>query len=925
MRADAVGSMGHTILSYIVIFIAICHTIIDILWITFLVCQAQALCYLIPQNVAYLHSKGARMISAHQHNKPIVVIVGTRPEGIKMIPVFRALQAAGLPAVLCSTMQHDELLTQVLDLFHIVPDFDLKIMRQGQDLFYITQSVLHKTKEVFQRINPSLVLVQGDTTSTMAAALSAFYLGIPVGHIEAGLRTDDILSPFPEEMNRRVVGTIASLHFAPTAHAAGQLLGEGVDRSRVFCTGNTVVDALRIIRRSIEAGEIAIHDSMVHSVERCKQQHKKIMLLTAHRRESFQGGIARVLQATKQFLQDHEDVFCFYPYHPNPSVVQAIHDVGLSHVHNIHLCEPLAYKELAYLLLNVDWVLTDSGGIQEEAVSLGKPVLVLREKTERAEGVWSGLATMVGTDSEKIAQQLNLLVQGAHGIVDKEMAVYGDGYASEKIVNIIADVVKLEKQGAMVMMNEKEVAPTVATPESKTKSVAARSKKVAVLGLGYIGLPTSLVMAQAGLEVLGIDVDQARVDAINAGDPVIQEPETFEKLQIVRGAGTFRASTHLEAADYFIIAVPTPFLADKKADLSYVFAASDAIASVLTAGNTVVLESTVPVGTTKELANRLEQKTGMKAGTDFFVAHCPERVLPGKIFYELVYNARIVGGIDQVSMRKAQDLYEQFVEGSLYLTDATTAEMVKLVENSSRDVEIAFAHQVAAMAASVGLNPYEVIELANKHPRVDILQPSCGVGGHCIAVDPWFLVETFPHESRLLKMAREVNDARPHEIVATLRGAVAEWQKKHGRKPVVLSLGLTYKPNVDDMRESPSLAIAKILSADPTLDLLVAEPHINKKKLETLFGDRIVSLQDGVERADIIVYLVAHTRFRVLDEKLLAGKQVFDFCGIRHEPRACEGKACLFWPARTVAYEDHGDDDVVTQEHHTHLFGEERS
>jgi UDP-N-acetyl-D-mannosaminuronic acid dehydrogenase len=268
-------------------------------------------------------------------------------------------------------------------------------------------------------------------------------------------------------------------------------------------------------------------------------------------------------------------------------------------------------------------------------------------------------------------------------------------------------------------------------------------------------------------------------------------------------------------------------------------------------------------------------------------------VLPGKIFYELVNNARIVGGIDQPSMLKAQELYEQFVDGSLYLTDATTAEMVKLVENSSRDVEIAFAHQVASMAASVGLNPYEVIELANKHPRVDFLQPSCGVGGHCIAVDPWFLVETFPQESQLLKTAREVNDARPLEVVEKIRHVVAEWQKKHSRKPVVLTLGLTYKPNVDDMRESPAAVIAKILSTDASLELVIAEPHVNKKKLEQLFGERIVSFQDGVAQADIIVYLVAHNRFRVLDEKLLAHKYLLDFCGIRHEPRACEGKSCI--------------------------------
>jgi UDP-N-acetylglucosamine 2-epimerase (non-hydrolysing) len=859
---------------------------------------------------------------------PIVVIVGTRPEGIKMIPVFFALRKAGLPTVLCSTMQHDELLTQVFDLFHVVPDFDLKIMRQGQDLFYITQSVLQKTKEIFQHIQPRMVLVQGDTTSTMAAALSAFYLNIPVGHVEAGLRTDDILSPFPEEMNRRVVGTIASLHFAPTAHAMGQLLGEGVDRSRVFCTGNTVVDALRMIRTSIQSGDIAVDETIVRHIEHCKKNNKKIMLLTAHRRESFQGGIVRVLLSVKQFLATHPDVFCFYPYHPNPCVVQAIHDVGLSSLDTICLCEPLAYKELAYVLLNVDWVLTDSGGIQEEAVSLGKPVLVLREKTERAEGVWAGLATIVGTESEKIAAHLYDLMQGKRTVVENDLQVYGDGYAAEKIVTIIAQECGSALQGVYMGKQEAQgmVTSSVQPPvdQARVEKQEILTKKVAVIGLGYIGLPTSLVMAQAGFNVVGIDIDQARVQAINAGDPVIQEPETFEKLQLVRGSGNFRASTTVEAADYFIIAVPTPFLENKKADLSYVFAAADSIAKVLQPGDTVILESTVPVGTTTALAQHLAQCTGLTPGSDFFVAHCPERVLPGKIFYELVHNARIVGGIDQPSMRAAQKLYEQFVEGSLYLTDATTAEMVKLVENSSRDVEIAFAHQVAAMATAVGLNPYEVIELANKHPRVNILQPSCGVGGHCIAVDPWFLVETFPQESVLLKTAREVNDARPHEVVKKIQLCVTDWQKKHTKKPVVLVLGLTYKANVDDLRESPSLAIAKILSTDPTCDVVISEPHINKKKLEHMFGDRLVSLQDGIMRADIIVYLVAHTRFRVLDEKLLKGKVVLDFCGIRHEPRACEGKTCLFWPAHKVACEE-CDTAVVIPEQHGDFFGEKCS
>ncbi|GEM_PF-5736 len=838
---------------------------------------------------------------------PIVVIVGTRPEGIKMIPVYQALQDSGLPVVLCSTMQHDELLTQVFDLFDISPDFDLKIMRQGQDLFYLTQSILQKTKEVFRKINPSMVLVQGDTTSTMAAALSAFYLRIPVGHIEAGLRTDDICSPFPEEMNRRVVGTVSNLHFAPTSHASAQLLGQGVRRSSVFCTGNTVVDALRVIRKKIEAGEVAVDQGFLDVIERCKKLGHKIMLLTAHRRESFDGGIVRILETVKTFLSENKDVFCFYPFHPNPHVIQAIEEVGLSRLPNIYLTEPVAYKELAYLLLNVDWVLTDSGGIQEEAVSLSKPVLVLREKTERAEGVWAGLATMVGTDRQKISDGLKKFLLQRQSDKVAELHVYGDGYAANKIVQILKDFLSIKP-----MVKNKQKEETAQIVHKKREPVV--KKNVAVLGLGYIGLPTSIVMAQAGLDVVGVDINASRVEAINSGDPVIQEPEIFEKLQLVLGSGCFKASQVMHEADFFIIAVPTPFKEDKKADLSCVLSALDSVASVLKKGDVVILESTVPVGTTQQVADYLAQKTGLSYQQDFYVAHCPERVLPGKIFYELVHNTRVIGGINKASVQKAKELYQTFVDGHLYLTDATTAEMVKLVENSCRDTEIAFAHQVASMALSVGLNPYEVIELANKHPRVNILQPSCGVGGHCIAVDPWFLIQSFPRHSELLRMARGVNDKKPHEVIAFIRRAITQWKQKNEGQCTVLTLGATYKPNVDDLRESPALQIAKILSEKNGINLIVAEPHVNRKKLAAILGDRVVSVQEGIARADIVVYLVAHKRFRAIDEKTLRSKMIFDFCGVRHDYRDVgEQQECMFWPARSAFGTDCSFDDSVAK------------
>lgn len=821
---------------------------------------------------------------------PIVLIVGTRPEGIKMMPLYFALKRENIPVILCSTMQHDHLLTEVLELFNIQPDVDLGIMRLGQDLFYVTQSVLQKTKELFSRIQPSLVLVQGDTTSSMAAALAAFYLRIPIGHVEAGLRTDDINAPFPEEMNRRLIGLIATYHFAPTPLAMAHILKEGTPSTNVFCTGNTVVDALRIVKEKIINKTVSLRPDILQHLMRCKQEGRKIILLTIHRRESFGEGILEVLTTVKQFLQKHPDAYCFYPFHPNPHVIQALQTVGLSHLTNLSICEPLAYKDLIGILMQADLVLTDSGGIQEEAVSLGKTVLVLREKTERQEGCWTGLAHLVGTHGETIANHIERFLLQPSSATFPQQAVYGDGYAAEKIVSIL-----LSTSLRSLQKTDKKQAVANMVPAFPLQGISMY--KVTICGLGYIGLPTALIAAQAGLEVTGFDIDPVRVQKINDGDPVIQEPEIYEKLQLSKSTHNFRATTTIEAADFFVIAVPTPFYNDKSADLSYVMAATEAIASVLKQGDTVILESTVPVATTTTIAQYLATKTGLKIGTDFYVAHCPERVLPGNIFYELIHNDRIIGGIDQASAHKAAILYKCFAQGKLYLTNDTTAEMVKLVENSSRDVQIAFANQVASMAYAVGLNPFEVIELANKHPRVKILQPSCGVGGHCIAIDPWFLVKSFPEHSQLLQAARHVNDTKPHQVIAAIQKAI-EQHSTPTRRCTVLLLGLTYKPDVDDIRESPALAIATELIENTTSTLYVCEPHINKHKLSPHLAEHMINVTEGVLQADIVVYLVNHTRFKAIDSKLLHTKTVLDFCGALHttQPETNQ-QEYLFWPA----------------------------
>ena len=314
-------------------------------------------------------------------------------------------------------------------------------------------------------------------------------------------------------------------------------------------------------------------------------------------------------------------------------------------------------------------------------------------------------------------------------------------------------------------------------------------KNISVIGLGYIGLPTSILAAQGGYSVFGFDVNSDKISKIKLGDPTIVEPEISERLLEVLQKKSLTVGNKIKKADCFVVAVPTPFTEDKKAELKYVFDSAKSISKVLKNGDLIILESTIPVGTTAKFSSYLENETLLKAGSDFFVAHCPERVLPGKIFQELVFNDRVIGGINLESAKKAKKFYSLFVKGEMVLTNDKTAEMVKLIENSSRDVQIAFANQVAEMAQSAGIEAREVIKLANKHPRVNILNPGCGVGGHCIAVDPWFLINDFPQCSTLLSQARNINDSRPKKIVKHVLFEIEKIQNI--QKPKVLVLGVT--------------------------------------------------------------------------------------------------------------------------------------
>lgn len=414
---------------------------------------------------------------------------------------------------------------------------------------------------------------------------------------------------------------------------------------------------------------------------------------------------------------------------------------------------------------------------------------------------------------------------------------------------------------------------------------------ISVIGLGYIGLPTAAVFAARKVKVIGVDVNETAVATINRGDIHIVEPELDMLVHAAVTQGYLRATTTPEPADAFLIAVPTPFKEGHEPDLSYIEAASHAIAPVLKQGNLVILESTSPVGATEAMASWLAearpdltfpQSHGEES--DVRIAHCPERVLPGHVLRELVENDRIIGGLTSKCSAAATALYKIFVEGECILTDARTAEMCKLTENSFRDVNIAFANELSIICDKLGINVWELIRLANRHPRVNILQPGPGVGGHCIAVDPWFIVSKTPEEARLIRTAREVNDGKPEWVIDKVTTAIGKFLSDNPSKTAmdvtVACFGLAFKPDIDDLRESPALAIAqKIVAIHPGKTQIV-EPNIEELPEGKLSGCELVETKHALEAADIIVLLVDHKTFKNIAPKTLEGRQLVDSRGI---------------------------------------------
>ena len=409
----------------------------------------------------------------------------------------------------------------------------------------------------------------------------------------------------------------------------------------------------------------------------------------------------------------------------------------------------------------------------------------------------------------------------------------------------------------------------------------AEIKTVAVIGLGYIGLPTAAILAENGLRVHGVDVSDRTVEAVNAGRVPFVEPDLADFVQRAVSNGLLDASKETPKADAYVVAVPTPFKDDHAPDLSYIEAAARGLAPQLTGDELVILESTSPPGATEHMAEVIygERPDLREAGLDF--AHCPERVLPGRVMIELVTNDRIVGGSTPEAAARTEALYRTFCEGEILLTDCRTAEMAKLVENSFRDVNIAFANELSVICAEQGIDVWELIELANHHPRVNILQPGPGVGGHCIAVDPWFIVDAAPQTARIIRAAREINDAKPQWVIDQVKAAAFDVQQETGRAPVVAALGLAFKPNIDDLRESPALNIATEVAQQFTGSrILVVEPYV--EELPAALAGRenveLVPAEDGIREADVVLLLVDHDAFAGLGAAT-EGKKVIDTRG----------------------------------------------
>ena len=735
----------------------------------------------------------------------IGIIVGTRPEIIKMAPVIRECEKRNIPFFIIHSNQHysKEMDSIFFDELHLpAPHYNLGVgsgLHSNQ-----TGNILIKMEPILLEEKPDVVLVQGDTNTVLAGALAASKLNIKVGHIEAGLRSYD--RTMPEETNRIMTDHISEYLFAVGANQEKILKSEGIATKKIHTVGNTVSDSL------FQHLEISANTSNILSdLELTAGEY---FLVTAHRASNVDVS-SNLLELLHLFDEMHKNYTgtIVWPIHPRTQ--SKLKEFNIELPSYLQLIAPVGYLDFIQLQKHAKLILTDSGGIQEEACLLGVPSLTLRENTERPEAVEVGASELVGRDAVKAVKAAKQWLSRDDYSWDNP---FGDGHVAQYIIDVIV----------------KDFTQT------DTATIVAKNETLAVIGMGYMGLPISSLIAQAGYAVTGVDLNQDKVDSINRGECPFDELGMPELIKKVVSQGFLKASTVIPSSDTYLIAVPTPHK-DSRCDRSYVFAAADAIAKVAKDGQIVIIESTISPRTSLAVAQRFAD-----AGLNIEVVHCPERAIPGETLNELVNNDRIIGASSKVAQRKVKEIYQSFVNGEVFLTDLTTAECIKLVENTSRDVGIAFANELSQVCEELEVDVHEVIRLANRHPRVNVLSPGPGVGGHCIPIDPWFLVEN-TKAGEFIRLARKINDDRPNivaekalELLASVKGT------KIG------ILGVAYKANVDDCRETPADAILAYFK-EQGVEVKYHDPFVS-----TWDCPNVNSLAEMEEWADVGILVTDH-------------------------------------------------------------------
>lgn len=742
----------------------------------------------------------------------IGIIVGTRPEIIKMAPVIRECENRGISYFIIHSNQHysvemDSIFFKELHL--PAPHYNLGVgsgLHSNQ-----TGNILIKMEPILLAEKPDVVLVQGDTNTVLAGALAASKLDIKVGHIEAGLRSYD--RTMPEETNRILTDHMSEYLFAvgPNQHAI--LAKEGIPASRIHTVGNTVSDSL------FQHLEISAQKSTI--LTDLELTSGEYFLVTAHRASNVDVP-SNLMELLHLFDEMHANYTgnIVWPIHPRTQSKLKEFDIKVPDY--LQLIPPVGYLDFIQLQKHAKLILTDSGGIQEEACLLGVPSLTLRENTERPEAVEVGASELVGRNAEKAVNAAKQWLSRESYSWDNP---FGDGHVAEAII----DVLFAENSTAL------------------EKPIVAKNETIAVVGMGYMGLPIASLLAQAGYRVTGVDLNKEKVDAINRAECPFDEVGLPELITKVVSQGYLTAATDIPSSDTYLVAVPTPHK-DNRCDRSYVFSAADAIAKVAKDGQTVIVESTISPQTSMAVAKRFAD-----AGLAVDVVHCPERAIPGATLDELVNNDRIIGASNAVAQQKVKTIYQSFVNGEVFLTDLTTAECIKLVENTSRDVGIAFANELAEISKELEVDVHEVIRLANRHPRVNVLTPGPGVGGHCIPIDPWFLVEG-TKSGEFVRLARAINDKRP-TIVAD--EAIELLKSVRGEKIGIL--GVAYKANVDDCRETPADAILQHFEQAGVV-VKYHDPFVPKWDC-----DRVESLAEMETWADVLILVTDHSCYRDIE------------------------------------------------------------